>query len=195
MVIFGAIDFSAALAKIAAGLGYRVTIADPRRAFLDSPRFAAFAETVAAWPDAVLARTPPGPRDAVLVFTHDAKLDVPALMAAFESDAGYIGALGSRQTTTDREARLRAAGATDADLARMYAPCGLDVGAATVEETAIAVLAEMTAHRAAPLRRLAARLERPDPAPQPRGARARDADAGRARAVRRPRGSAGPDRG
>ena len=99
MVIFGAIDFSAALAKIAAGLGYRVTIADPRRAFLDSPRFAAFAETEAAWPDEVLARTPPGPRDAVLVFTHDAKLDVPALMAAFETEAGYIGALGSRQTT------------------------------------------------------------------------------------------------
>ena len=148
MIVFGAIDFSAALAKIAAGLGYRVTIADPRRAFLDSPRFAAFAETVAAWPDEVLARTPPGPRDAVLVFTHDAKLDVPALMAAFETDAGYIGALGSRQTTTDREARLRAAGATDADLERLYAPCGLDVGAATVEETAIAVLAEMTAHRA-----------------------------------------------
>ncbi|HWT25246.1 MAG TPA: XdhC family protein [Solirubrobacteraceae bacterium] len=148
MVIFGAIDFSAALARIASGLGYRVTIADPRRAFLDSPRFAAFAETVAAWPDEVLAAAPPGPRDAVLVFTHDAKLDVPALMAAFATDAGYVGALGSRQTTSDREARLRAAGASDEDLERVYAPCGLDIGAATVEETAIAVLAEMTAHRA-----------------------------------------------
>jgi xanthine dehydrogenase accessory factor len=148
MVIFGAIDFSAALAKIAAGLGYRVTIADPRRAFLDSPRFAAFAETEAAWPDEVLERIAPGPRDAVLVFTHDAKLDVPALMAAFATEAGYVGALGSRQTTTDRAARLRAAGATEDDLERMYAPCGLDIGAATVEETAIAVLAEMTAHRA-----------------------------------------------
>jgi xanthine dehydrogenase accessory factor len=84
----------------------------------------------------------------VLVFTHDAKLDVPALIAAFATDAGYIGALGSRQTTADREVRLRESGATDADLERMYAPCGLDVGAATVEETAIAVLAEMTAHRA-----------------------------------------------
>jgi len=148
MVIFGAIDFSAALARIASGLGYRVTIADPRRAFLDSPRFSAHAEAVAAWPEAVFEQVAPGPRDAVLVFTHDAKLDVPALIAAFATDAGYIGALGSRQTTADREVRLRESGATDADLERMYAPCGLDVGAATVEETAIAVLAEMTAHRA-----------------------------------------------
>jgi xanthine dehydrogenase accessory factor len=148
MVIFGAIDFSAALARMASGLGYRVTIADPRRAFLASPRFAAVADTVAAWPDAVLAEVTPGPRDAVLVFTHDPKLDVPALLAAFGTEAGYVGALGSRQTTADREERLREAGATDADLDRVYAPCGLDIGAATVEETAIAVLAEMTAHRA-----------------------------------------------
>ena len=148
MVIFGAIDFSAALARMASGLGYRVTIADPRRAFLDSPRFAAHAETAAAWPEEVLAEIMPGPRDAVLVFTHDPKLDVPALMAAFATEAGYVGALGSRQTSADREVRLREAGATDADLRRVYAPCGLDIGAATVEETAIAVLAEMTAHRA-----------------------------------------------
>jgi xanthine dehydrogenase accessory factor len=148
MIIFGAIDFSAALAAIAGGLGYRVTIADPRTAFLDSARFTAGAETVAAWPDEVLHDTRLGPRDAVLVFTHDAKLDVPALTAAFATDAGYIGALGSRRTATERERRLRAAGATDQDLARLHAPCGLDIGAATVEETAIAVLAEMTAHRA-----------------------------------------------
>jgi xanthine dehydrogenase accessory factor len=103
---------------------------------------------MASWPAEVLERISVGPRDAVLVFSHDAKLDVPALMAAFATDAGYIGALGSRTTTADREERLRAAGATDADLERLHAPCGLDIGAATVEETAIAVLAEMTAHRA-----------------------------------------------
>jgi xanthine dehydrogenase accessory factor len=84
----------------------------------------------------------------VLVFSHDSKLDVPALMAAFKTDAGYIGALGSRKTTEDRDVRLREAGATDADLARVFAPAGLDIGAATVEETAIAVLAEITSHRA-----------------------------------------------
>jgi xanthine dehydrogenase accessory factor len=148
MLIFGAIDFSAALATIASGMGYRVTIADPREAFLSSARFAASAQTVAAWPEEVIERLSPGPRDAVLVFSHDAKLDVPALMAAFATDAGYIGALGSRKTTADRELRLREAGATDADLERLYAPAGLDVGAATVEETAIAVLAEITADRA-----------------------------------------------
>jgi xanthine dehydrogenase accessory factor len=148
MLIFGAIDFSAALATIAGGMGYRVTIADPREAFLSSARFAASAETVAAWPQEVVQRLAPGPRDAVLVFSHDAKLDVPALIAAFATDAGYIGALGSRKTTADRELRLREAGAGDADLERLYAPAGLDIGAATVEETAIAVLAEITAHRA-----------------------------------------------
>ncbi len=148
MLIFGAIDFSAALATIAAGMGYRVTIADPREAFLSSARFSASARTVAAWPQEVVQDLAPGPRDAVLVFSHDAKLDVPALMAAFGTDAGYIGALGSRKTTADREIRLREAGATGADLERLYAPAGLDIGAATVEETAISVLAEITVVRA-----------------------------------------------
>jgi len=148
MLIFGAIDFSAALAGIAGGMGYDVTIADPRTAFLSSARFSARAQTIAAWPEEVIDRVAPGPRDAVLVFSHDSKLDVPALMATFATDAGYIGALGSRKTTEDRERRLREAGATDADLERLYAPAGLDIGAATVEETAIAVLAEITAHRA-----------------------------------------------
>jgi len=148
MLIFGAIDFSAALAGIAGRMGYEVTIADPRTAFLSSARFSAHAQTIAAWPQEVIERVAPGPRDAVLVFSHDSKLDVPALMASFATDAGYIGALGSRKTTQDREVRLREAGATDADLERMYAPSGLDIGAATVEETAIAVLAEITAHRA-----------------------------------------------
>jgi xanthine dehydrogenase accessory factor len=164
MIVFGAIDFSAALATIASGMGYRVTIADPRRAFLDSARFTASADTVAAWPDAVMASEALGQRDAVLVFTHDPKLDVPALMAAFATDAGYIGALGSRKTTHDREARLREAGATDADLARVFAPAGLDIGAATVEETAIAVLGEITAHRSgrpgAPLRETSGTIRR-----------------------------------
>jgi xanthine dehydrogenase accessory factor len=148
MVIFGAIDFSAALAPMARGLGYRVTIADPRRAFLSSPRFSAAADVVAGWPDAVLADTTLGPRDAVLVFTHDPKLDVPAVQAALATEAGYIGALGSRKTTVDRNERLRADGADEDDIARVFAPCGLDVGASTVEETAIAVLAEIIGHRA-----------------------------------------------
>jgi xanthine dehydrogenase accessory factor len=148
MVIFGAIDFASALAPLAKGLGYRVTIADPRRAFLDSPRFSSVAETIPAWPQDVLADVTLGPRDAVLVFTHDPKLDVPAVVAALGTGAGYVGALGSRRTTEDRNERLRDAGVSDDQLARLYAPCGLDIGSSTVEETAVAILAEIVASRA-----------------------------------------------
>jgi xanthine dehydrogenase accessory factor len=148
MVIFGAIDFASALAPLAKGLGYRVTIADPRQAFLDSPRFSAVAQTVVAWPDKVLADMTLGPRDAVLVFTHDPKLDVPAVQAALGTDAGYIGALGSRGTTLDRNARLVEAGVAEEEIGRVYAPCGLDIGSSTVEETAVAILAEIIARRA-----------------------------------------------
>jgi xanthine dehydrogenase accessory factor len=147
MVIFGAIDFASALAPLAKGIGYRVTIADPRKAFLYSARFSSNSEAIEAWPDEALEGMTLGPRDAVLVFSHDPKLDVPALQAAFRTDAGYIGALGSRKTTADREVRLRDAGVTEADIARVWAPCGLDIGASTVEETAIAVLAEIIAAR------------------------------------------------
>jgi xanthine dehydrogenase accessory factor len=145
MVIFGAIDFASALAPLAKGVGYRVTIADPRKAFLSSARFSSHSDTIEAWPDEALEGMTLGPRDAVLVFSHDPKLDVPALIAAFRTDAGYIGALGSRKTTADREVRLREAGVSDADIARVHAPCGLDIGASTVEETAVAVLAEIIA--------------------------------------------------
>ena len=148
MVVFGAIDFSSALAPLAKGLGYKVTIADPRSAFLKSRRFSVAADTVVGWPQEVLANMEIGPRDAVLVFTHDPKLDVPAVQAALATEAGYIGALGSRRTTADRNRRLREAGVTDEQLARIFAPCGLDIGASTVEETAVSVLAEIVTHRA-----------------------------------------------
>jgi xanthine dehydrogenase accessory factor len=148
MVIFGAIDFASALAPLAKGLGYRVTIADPRQAFLDSPRFSYVAQTIVAWPDKVLADMTLDSRDAVLVFTHDPKLDVPAMQAALDTGAGYIGALGSRRTTLDRNARLVEAGVPAEELARIYAPCGLDIGSSTVEETAVAILAEIIARRA-----------------------------------------------
>ncbi|HEX4804608.1 MAG TPA: XdhC/CoxI family protein [Conexibacter sp.] len=148
MVVFGAIDFSAALAPMARALGFRVTISDPRAAFARSPRFSRAAQVVVGWPEQTLDARALGPRDVVLVFSHDPKLDVPALTAALRTDAGYIGALGSRQTTADRNRRLREAGVTDAELARIFAPCGLDIGSATAEETAVAILAEIVAHRA-----------------------------------------------
>jgi xanthine dehydrogenase accessory factor len=147
MVIFGAIDFSAALAKIASEVGYRVTIVDAREAFLKSPRFSEHAEVAVDWPDRYLATRELGPRDAVLVFTHDPKFDEPALVAALQSDAGYIGALGSRRTQIDREERLRARGVTEEELGRVSAPCGLDLGARTPAETAVAVLGEILALR------------------------------------------------
>jgi len=147
MLLVGANDFSAALAPLARTLGYRVTICDPRAAFASSPRFADAAEVVVGWPAEALAAQAPGPRDAVLVLSHDPKLDVPALRAALASEAGYVGALGSRRTTAERERRLRAAGVPERALARISAPCGLDIGGATPEEAAISILAELVARR------------------------------------------------
>jgi xanthine dehydrogenase accessory factor len=147
MAIVGAVDFSAAMAALAHELGFAVTIADPRERFASSPRFARVATVLVGWPDRLFADWRPGPRDAVLVFTHDPKLDVPALVAALETDAGYIGALGSWQTTHDRTRRLLDAGVTEADVARIHAPCGMDLGGRTPAETALSVLAEIIAQR------------------------------------------------
>lgn len=147
MIIFGAIDFSVALARAARDLGYRVTICDARAPFIESSRFAQVAETVVDWPDRYLAGRRLGPRDAVLVFTHDPKFDEPALTAALATDAGYIGALGSRRTHDERTARLREAGVEESQLERVAAPCGLDIGARTPAETAVSILAEVIARR------------------------------------------------
>ena len=147
MVIFGAIDFSAALAAFASRIGYRVMICDARDRFARSRRFSADAEVRIGWPQEVMEGVELGPRDAVLVFTHDSKFDEPALISALSTRAGYIGALGSRTTTADRERRLRDAGVSEADLARIHAPCGLDIGSRTAEETAVSVLAEIIAVR------------------------------------------------
>jgi xanthine dehydrogenase accessory factor len=149
MWIIGAIDFSAALAPFASQIGYEVTICDARDRFARSRRFSSAASVKIGWPQDVMASVELGPRDAVLVFTHDPKFDEPALIAALHTNAGYIGALGSRQTTADREERLRRAGIGEADLARIHAPCGLDIGSRTAEETAVSVLAEIIAARAA----------------------------------------------
>jgi xanthine dehydrogenase accessory factor len=148
MFIIGAIDFSAALAPFASQIGYEVTICDARDRFIRSPRFSSVANVELGWPQDVLRDVELGPRDAVLVFTHDSKFDEPALLSALQTNAGYIGALGSRQTTSDRERRLRRGGATDEDIARIHAPCGLDIGSRTAEETAVSVLAEIIADRA-----------------------------------------------
>jgi xanthine dehydrogenase accessory factor len=145
MVIFGAIDFSVAVARVARELGYRVTIVDAREPFLASPRFPEAAETVVDWPDRYLASRELGSRDVVLVFTHDPKFDQPALTSALASGAGYVGALGSRRTHQKRVERLREEGVAEEDIERIAAPCGLDLGARTPAQTAVSILAEVIA--------------------------------------------------
>jgi xanthine dehydrogenase accessory factor len=147
VIICGAVDFSIALARQARELGYRVTICDPRRSFLNSRRLRAAAEVVCEWPDSYIESQELTERDAVLVFTHDPKFDEPAAIAAVKADVGYIGALGSRRTNRDRTERLRRAGLSDEELARIVCPAGLDIGSSTPAETAVSILAEMTALR------------------------------------------------
>jgi xanthine dehydrogenase accessory factor len=147
MVIFGAIDFSAAVGRLAGELGYQVTICDARPPFAQSARFSDVADVVVDWPDRHMAGRELGPRDVVLVFTHDPKFDEPALLSALRSGAGYIGALGSRRTHRERVERLRAAGVGEDELQRISAPCGLDIGARTPAETAVSIFAEIIALR------------------------------------------------
>ncbi len=150
MIIFGAVDFTAALVKVAKVLGYRVTVCDARPVFATKARFPQADEVVVSWPDRHLGEVGStlGPRDVVCVLTHDPKFDVPAIVAALSTSAGYLGAMGSRRTTDERNERLRAAGVDEADLARVMAPIGLDLGARTPEETAVAICGEIIALRA-----------------------------------------------
>jgi xanthine dehydrogenase accessory factor len=150
MLIFGAVDFAGALAQVAKVLGYHVTVVDARPVFATAARFPTADEVVVDWPHRLLDREGPGltPRDAVCVLTHDAKFDVPAIVAALATDVGFLGAMGSRRTHGDRIRRLREAGVDDAGLARLHAPIGLDLGAVTPEETAVSICAEIIAIRA-----------------------------------------------
>jgi xanthine dehydrogenase accessory factor len=149
MLVFGAVDFTAALVRVAKVLGYRVTVCDAREVFATRARFPQADEVVVDWPDRLLGRVGGSltPRDAVCVLTHDAKFDVPALVAALATEVGYIGAMGSRRTHADRVTRLQEAGVDAAGLARIHAPIGLDLGARTPEETAVSICAEIIAQR------------------------------------------------
>jgi len=149
MAIFGAVDFTAALADAAKLLGFRVTVCDARAQFATVARFPMADEVVNDWPDRYLRTVGDGlgPRDAVCVLTHDAKFDVPAIVSALATKVGYIGVMGSRRTHAARVERLHEAGVTDDALARVMAPIGLDIGARTPEETAIAICAEIIAVR------------------------------------------------
>jgi len=143
LYVFGAIDFASSLATVGRFLGYRVTVCDPRAAFVTPERFPDADELVVRWPHELLAEVPVDERSAICVLTHDAKFDVPALLAALGTPAGYIGAMGSRRTAARREERLRDEGVTDRDLARIHAPIGLSIGSKTPQEVAVAIGAQI----------------------------------------------------
>jgi len=147
MLIFGAIDYASAMARMGRLLGYRVTLCDARAVFATPARFPDADEVVVDWPHRYLAGTPVDARTVICVLTHDPKFDVPLLAVALRTPAGYIGAMGSRRTHADRLARLREAGLTDAELTRLASPIGLDIGARTPEETAVSIAAEIVANR------------------------------------------------
>jgi xanthine dehydrogenase accessory factor len=147
MIVFGAIDFAAAVARIGSFLGYRVTVCDARPTFATKRRFPDADEVIVAWPHKYLAKTEVDSRTVVCVLTHDPKFDVPLLEIALRLPLAYVGAMGSRRTNEDRLTQLRERGLGEDELSRLHAPIGLDVGARTPEETAVSVAAELVAAR------------------------------------------------
>lgn len=145
MIVFGAIDFAGAVARIGGFLGYRVTVCDARPVFATRKRFPSADELVVQWPHHYLESTAVDERTVLCVLTHDPKFDVPLLEVALRTPARYIGVMGSRRTHSDRLRRLREAGVAEAQLSRLSAPIGLDLGARTPEETAVAIAAEIIA--------------------------------------------------
>ncbi len=146
LVVVGAVHIAQALVPMAAGLGYGVTVADPRRAFASDERFPGVVVST-AWPDEAMDALRPDSRTAIVTLTHDPKLDDPALDRALRSQSFYIGALGSRKTHAARLGRLRELGHDDAALARIRGPVGLDIGAVTAGEIALSILAQIVAVR------------------------------------------------
>ncbi|MBI0432600.1 XdhC family protein [Roseomonas sp. KE0001] len=147
LIVVGAVHIAQALVPMAAGLGYAVTVVDPRRAFATEERFGAAVTLVGDWPDEAMQGLAPDSRTAVVTLTHDPKLDDPALEVALRSPAFYVGALGSRRTHAKRLARLAEAGLSEAETARIAAPVGLAIGAVTAPEIALSIMAEIVARR------------------------------------------------
>ncbi|MFE9820677.1 XdhC family protein [Streptomyces sp. NPDC005791] len=147
MIVFGAIDFAAALVRAGKFLGYHVTVCDARPVFTTRARFPEADEVVVDWPHRYLRGTETDGRTVLCVLTHDARFDIPLLELALRMPVAFVGAMGSRRTHTDRERRLRDAGLRDHELARLRSPIGLDIGARTPEETALSIVAEIVAAR------------------------------------------------
>jgi xanthine dehydrogenase accessory factor len=148
LLVYGAVDTAEALARGAKLLGWTAIVADARATFLTPERIPSADRLIAEWPEEAIAEVAPDHQTAIVVLTHDDKFDEPALLAALRTEAFYIGALGSRRIQERRRERLLEAGASEDDLARISGPCGLDVGAESQAETALAILAEALAVRA-----------------------------------------------
>jgi xanthine dehydrogenase accessory factor len=155
MIIVGAVHIAQSLVPMAKLSGYDVTIIDPRQAFASESRFPGVTLNH-DWPDEAMKAHKPDRRTAIVTLTHDPKLDDPALSIALRSDAFYIGSLGSNRTHARRLDRLREAGFSEAELSRIEAPIGLDIGAVSPAEIAISIMGEVTANLHAPARREAA---------------------------------------
>lgn len=147
LLIVGAVDFAATLAKLAKFAGFRVTVVDAREHFATRERIPDADRLVVSWPQPFLEAEPPDDATYLAILTHEPRFDDPTLTAALRSPAAYIGAMGSRRAHRERLDRLREAGFGDADLKRISGPIGLDLGAATTEETAISIMAEVIAAR------------------------------------------------
>ncbi|MBT2899273.1 XdhC family protein [Streptomyces sp. McG3] len=147
MIVFGAVDFAAALVRAGKFLGHHVTVCDARPVFATRARFPEADEVVVDWPHRYLRRTPTDGRTVLCVLTHEARFDVPLLTEALRMPSAFVGAMGSRRTHEDRRRRLREAGLSDRELDRLRSPIGLDLGARTPEETALSIAAEIVAAR------------------------------------------------
>ena len=148
LLVYGAVDTAEALCKAVNLLGWTTIVADARGKFATRERIPSADELIVEWPQEALAQVQPDHQTAIVVLTHDDKFDEPALIGALETEAFYIGALGSRRNQERRRERLREAGVAEEALERIQGPCGLDIGADTQEETALSILAEMLAVRA-----------------------------------------------
>jgi xanthine dehydrogenase accessory factor len=147
LLVYGAVDTAESLAKLARQLGWQAIVADARAKFATPERIPSATELIVAWPEETIAQVAPDHATAVVVLTHDDKFDLPALKAALATEAFYVGALGSRRNQERRRERLLEAGVDEAELGRISGPCGLDLGAESPPETALAILAEIVATR------------------------------------------------
>ena len=147
LIIIGAIHIAIPLHRLAKLMGYRVTVIDARAKFATRERFPDADELIVAWPDEAMSKIRLDPSTYVVILTHDPKFDLPALRSVLGKDIGYIGAIGSRKTNQNRFDKLRAEGYTEEQLSRVHGPIGLDLGSRGAEETALGIIAEVTAER------------------------------------------------